>query len=163
MALESEPVTVTAPTLTVAWFHDPAEPEATARGFRWNGGGRGEEAGVIGQGIMLAGRRLPVYEFSQRATRSVSIPLVLPNVDSRPPVDGGWGDDWQGDLDYLAAMLESRRAWVYRDDRSRLLYGVLLSLPYSDQSYGTTVEVGMSATDFDESAFYTTFTALAEA
>lgn len=160
MALESEPVVVTAPTLTVVWIHDPTDPEATVRAFRWNGGGRSEDHQVTGQAIVLAGRTYPVYEFAQRAQRAVNIPLLLLDVDSRLPDVGGWGDDHAGDVDYLTALLESRKAWVYRDDRGRLLYGVAFGLPWSDQPFGSSVELTLNATDFDEAAFYNPFTIL---
>lgn len=157
MALESETVTVTAPTLTVVWIHDPNDPVGTVRPFRWNGGGRNEERGVVGQGIALAGRKFPVFEFAPRSTRAINIPLLLPGAEFGADPRGEWGDDHPGDIDFIEALLESRRPWVYRDDRGRLIYGVAFTMPWGDEPYGSTIELQLNATDFDESSFYSSF------
>ena len=140
MALESAHVDVTAPTLTAVWIHDPEDPEATVRQFAYGASGRRDEVSVVGAGLYFVGRTLPMFDFGEHEGRSVSLTLIVP-----------YGDDWSEKIDWLETTLaRSRKAWVYRDDRGRLIYGVVLGISLSDEPFGTSVSLTIEATHYDE-------------
>jgi hypothetical protein len=135
-------VTVTAPTLVGIWIHDPDDPEATLVNFPFTDpGSRTEHLGVTGTPIRLKGRTLPVYDFSAFEDQTVAVAIDVPH-----------GPEYAEQMAWLAALVRSRESWLYRDNRSRKIYGPVVDAQLTDVQYGSRVQLSVSATEFDETA-----------
>ena len=139
MPIQSEVVTVVAPILRTVWIHDPDDPEGTVMHFRYHES-RNESNAVEVAGTVFAGRRYPVYDFGEHSTRNLDVPLQLTLYD----------DDWEQQMDYLRALLEARKAFIYRDKRGRLIYGITAGMEIGDTPIGAGVSMTIQAADFNE-------------
>lgn len=133
-------VEVTAPHLTGVWIHDNLDSGGTVRQFLTHADDRGETIDIESSEFLFAGRTQPVYQFGDFRRRTIAVTLEIP-----------WSDTWEDDLDFLIELFESRRPFVYRDNRGRLVYGVLLKLDPKDARWGTQVNVQFNSVEFDES------------
>lgn len=101
---------------------------------------RQETMAVEVEPATYAGRRYPVFNFGEHSLRQLALPMAIPFAD----------DDWEAKTGYLEALLEARKAFIYRDKRGRLIYGVTDSLDWSDIPIGTAVALKIQAAEFDE-------------
>jgi hypothetical protein len=139
MPVDSDIVSVTAPVLSAVWIHDPDDPEGTIIHYLYHES-RSDAMQVDVTGTYFAGRKYPVYDFSEHSARELSLPLVIPFAE----------DTWDTKTEYLQALLEARKAFIYRDKRARLIYGVTAGLDWGDIPVGSTVALKIQAADFDE-------------
>lgn len=103
-------------------------------------GERSEDMTVEIEPAAYAGRRYPVYDFGEHSLRELKLPLAIPFAD----------DDWETKTEYMEALLEARKAFIYRDKRARLIYGVTDGLEWGDIAIGSTVALTIQAAEFDE-------------
>lgn len=101
---------------------------------------RSESMSVEVEPSTYAGRRYPVFNFGEHSLRALKLPMQIPFAD----------EDWEAKTEYLTALLEARKAFIYRDMRSRLIYGVTDGLDWNDIAIGSTVELTIQAAEFDE-------------
>lgn len=139
MPIQSTTVTVVAPILSTVWIHDPDDPEGTIQHFRYHES-RQETRAVEVAGTVFAGRRYPVYDFGEHSSLDLDVPLQLTLYD----------DDWDAQMEYLRALLEARKAFIYRDKRGRLIYGITSGLDIGDTAIGAAVTIAIQAADFNE-------------
>jgi hypothetical protein len=135
---ESAVTEFTAPVLQGVWIHDVDDPEGTIRQFMYSDRGRRNNHQVATSVLQFAGRTFPVYAYGENETRDVTMSLQVP-----------YGTTYVDDMDALAALNASRKQHVYRDGRSRIVFGNI-TVSDIDTDFGSSVDVTASAADFDE-------------
>jgi hypothetical protein len=140
MGTNSDPVEVTAPKLQGVWIHDPQDPQGTIRQYAYVNSSSVEARSLTGAALSFAGRAFPVFEFGDLQQRTQQLSLVIPG-----------GAQWEAQRASLEALLTSKRSWVYRDNRGRLIFGAVMAITETDDPRGTIVDLQLTATEFDES------------
>jgi hypothetical protein len=140
MGTLSDPVEVVAPRLQGVWIHDPQDPQGTIRQYAFINSQATEARSLTGAALSFAGRAFPVFEFGDLQQRTAQLSLMVPV-----------GTEWGAQLASLEDLLLSKRSWVYRDNRGRLLFGAVMSVSITDDPRGTVVDLTLTATEFDES------------
>lgn len=99
----------------------------TARTDDWN---------ANGALMRFAGRRLPLAEFDDTESHSVSVDLVLTKES--------------GDLKAINSLIRSKNTLCYRDGRGRKLFCQVFSLPSTDEIYGNSVSITFDEVSYTE-------------
>ncbi|MFB5189061.1 hypothetical protein [Alicyclobacillus fastidiosus] len=55
-----------------------------------------------------------------------------------------------GDLEALRSLIDRQSTLLYRDARGRKKYGVIASVPETEQTWGTQVQLTVNAVDYEE-------------
>lgn len=121
-------VTSEAVSLSGIWIHDPDDPEGTIRNYQWGKNNKADSVDVKMGAIQFIGRKHPVYEFGPYQEESVSASIVTSGVNS---------DSYQE----LRAWYEFRDTVVYRDNRARVIKGVVTSFSGQDTDVGNDVDI----------------------
>lgn len=121
--------TVTASVLDGVWLHEDADPENTLTQYLFgNKSSRTENLSVEGAEIVVLGREYPLADFGIGEERSVGIQFTIP-----------WDDGHDETVENLRALVRHRNVLCYRDNRARLVFGVLEGLTINDTMYGSEV------------------------
>jgi len=131
--------TATAPTLEGVWVHDPAFAEVTISQYPYGNVGRSEGISVESAELRFIGRALPVYDMGGFESQNLSIDIMVPA-----------GPDEQDQVDWFRTAVRNRRTLCYRDNRGRIVYGILGSIDFEDQREGTSVSFTFNTVDYSE-------------
>lgn len=135
----SQSVTVTSAPLVGVWIHDPTNPPETISNFPYGNIGRTEGLTVQSSALSFIGRSLPVYDMGGNETHSLNIDILLPS-----------GSDEQQLVEWFRKILWNRSVICYRDNRGRIVYGIIESLNLTDAREGTTVSFVLNSADYNE-------------
>lgn len=108
------------------WIHDPDDPQGTISSYRFGKDTRSDDREVKKGAIQFIGRTHPIYEFGTYQEDRVPFTVTTPGVNS---------DEYQSLIDWY----ELRKTVIFRDNRQRLVEGVLTSFSGSDTSVGNDV------------------------
>lgn len=134
----SDTISATAPSFMGVWLHDPTDPAATLRNYLFTDG-RSERLAVDVARLVVHGRRRAIAEYGDRTDDGVSVTLRIP-----------FGGDHDSLVEYLRDVVRNRRVICYRDNRGRVVFGVLLDgISPDDVRDGTTVGLEVSAVDYE--------------
>ena len=135
----SDVVSVAAPDFLGVWVHDPDDPANTVRQFMYGSRDRTQDGSVESTALQFVGRAYPVYDFGDAQAQQVSMTVLVP-----------FGDTWAADVAYLEALPAARTTICYRDNRGRVVFGVVTSTKTSDELEGTGVGLSVTRVDFSE-------------
>jgi hypothetical protein len=137
----SDVVTATAASLVGVWLHDPIDPTGTIRNYLYTDG-RSDRVASDGERLVVHGRRRAIAEFGEHEDDGVSVKLRIP-----------FSGDHDSLVGFLRDAVRNRRAICYRDNRGRVVYGVLLDgVEVADVREGSEVVLDLSAIDYDVTA-----------
>lgn len=125
-----------------AWIHDPTDPAAaqtSVQHYPYGWQGKEDETTVVAAGTHYAGRELPVYDFGEHATETLKVPIQVPS-----------GDDWLAQFTALQDLARVRRTLCVRDAVGRRVFGVIPSVPRTDEKYGTSSVLTIESVDYLE-------------
>jgi len=129
------PIVVGVVTLRGVWLHDVTDPVGTAYNFQYDGfkNVSWQPEVVL---MQFAGRKQTVVEFGESETNKISVKLQMKS----------------GDLDYamLQYLVRRKPTFCYRDGRGRKMFGVVTTLPMSDERYGYTTSIEVTENSFNE-------------
>ncbi|HEY3689653.1 MAG TPA: hypothetical protein VGL46_05045 [Pseudonocardiaceae bacterium] len=120
------------------WIHDPADPIDTVRQFVYGKATRSATIALETQGHNYAGRVYPVYDYGDYQNDQFPVSLDVP-----------FGATWAADIAALQTFAEYRQTLVIRDNRGRVLYGVMTAYSEKDEEWGTTVSFTFIRVDQD--------------
>lgn len=133
----SSAISATASTLFGVWVHDPTDPSGTIRAFP-HAGSRSEPRSVAAEKLIVHGRRRPIAEFGEHDDDGLAVTLFVP-----------FGGDHADGVQFWRDALTNRRVICYRDNRSRVVFGVLLDgIEPSDERAGTSIAVKLTEVDY---------------
>jgi len=132
---DSEPVTATIGILGV-WMHDPDDPEGSIQNYPYGSAQRGTEYDAMGSGTFYAGRAHPVFDFGEHEAETVGVTIDVPH-----------GTSYRADLDSLKAFAASKKALWFRDNRGRVVYGLVQDFSVNDQPWGASVSFTVEQSD----------------
>lgn len=135
----SDTTTVTATALTGVWIHDPTLADTTISNYPYGNIGRTEGISVQSQALRYIGRAMPVYDMGGFESQTMGIDILIPA-----------GPDEQSIVDWFRSAVRNRRTLCYRDNRSRLIYGVISDISFADIREGTEVTFSFETVDFNE-------------
>lgn len=121
--------------LSGVWVHDPDDPVGTIQHFIYDGMGSGETNEQQVELLRFAGREKPVPRFGDSISFGVTQTLQLPND--------------LNDRQRLKSLFV-KKVLCYRDTFGRKLFGVLASLPVTDDLTLSSAEISLTATDHSE-------------
>lgn len=125
----SATATITAPSLIGVWVFDPTDPDETERQFI-HADGRTESIEPMSSEFYVAGREDPVIEFGEATVAGLDVTVFIP-----------FGPDHDAGVQWWRDAVNARRAICYRDNRGRLMYGVLRALSPVDGRAGTALGI----------------------
>ena len=131
--------TTVAPTLTGVWIHDPTASEETISNFLYGNVGRTEGIAIEATALRFIGRAMPVYDMGGFESQELDIDITIPN-----------GPDEQDQVEWFRTAVRNRRTLCYRDNRSRLHYGVVSTISFTDKPEGTGVSFTFHTSDYTE-------------
>ncbi len=122
--------------LTAVYLHDVKDPVGTVHRFKYDGSGRDASWQPEATMMQFAGRTRPVAEFGESEEGRISVQLQM----------------LRSDLDYskLQTLIKSKSTLCYRDGRGRKMFGVVLSLPERDETFGYTKTIEVIETAYSE-------------
>jgi hypothetical protein len=128
-----------APLLMGVWIYDPLTPDASEVNYLYTKT-RTEQTAIASAKTQLQGRTNPLIEFGTPAERSVSVAIRIPIDASHDAA-----------VEYLRNLYLNRRAFVYRDNRSRIVFGALADAPGITDAADGGSEVTLKVTRIDYS------------
>lgn len=131
--------TTVAPKLMGVWLHDPQDPSDTITQFPYGNIGRTEGLSVASKAISYVGRALPVYDMGEFETQELGINIIIPS-----------GSDEQDLVEWFRRAVRSRRVLCYRDNRGRLVYGIIGEISFTDVREGTSVQFTFNTSSYSE-------------
>lgn len=134
---DSEVYTVLTDSMVGVVILDPDDPSESAKSYIYGQIGRTEDIamGVVEQ--MYVTERRPEYSFSGSAVITLQLLITIP-----------WDEDHDAQVDSLRNFIRQKKSLVYRDNRSRFLYGVLTNVSIVDSRVGTEVSADLTVTEF---------------
>jgi hypothetical protein len=120
---------------TGVWLHDTTDP-STLHQFKYDGDGRSENWQPTAAMMQFAGRKLPIAEYDDSETRSITVNLKMRKYDT--------------DKEMLEKLIRSKNTLCYRDGRGRKMFCHALQLPISDEVYGNTVSITFEEVSYTE-------------
>lgn len=120
---------------TGVWLHDTTDP-STLHQFKYDGDGRSENWQPTAAMMQFAGRKLPIAEFDDFETRSITVNLKMRKYDT--------------DKEMLEKLIHSKNTLCYRDGRGRKMFCHALQLPINDEVYGNTVSITFEEVSYTE-------------
>ena len=134
----SDIVTATAPLLVGVWAHDPEDAGGTIANYLHTGE-RAETLAPDVTSFNVAGRERAIVEFGEHTGGGIDTSVVVP-----------FGGDHDGLVEWWRRAARNRRPICYRDNRSRVLYGVMLEgVSVTDERLGSTVSVKLTEVDYE--------------
>lgn len=121
------------------WIHDPDDPDGTIRNYPY-GTGRSDDSVSFSEGLYYAGRMYPVYDFGDKHTETLTVPIQVPFIS----------DTWREDVTDLFMLCHSMTTLCLRDARGRRVFGVVTGVSRNDQSWGTVVQFDIIRVDYDQ-------------
>lgn len=131
-------VSTVAPTLAGVWVHAIADPGESERAYAYQSGERGETIKVASSALRFIGRRYAVIEYGDEESHELKLAVKV-------PVD----DEHDASVEALRQYTRGRRTLCYRDNRGRLIFGVIVSLALSDTRDGTNASFDFQRVDYD--------------
>jgi hypothetical protein len=122
-------------TLQGVWLHDTTDP-STLHQFKYDGDGRSENWQPTAAMMQFAGRKLPIAEYDDSETRSITVNLKMRKYDT--------------DKEMLEKLIRSKNTLCYRDGRGRKMFCHALQLPINDEVYGNTVSITFEEVSYTE-------------
>jgi hypothetical protein len=131
----------TAPILTGVWLHLIDNPTGTEQAYLYQSAVRAES--IESQSAMLAfvGRAFPVAEFGEVEVEKYKLGVKVPA-----------GDDNPAGVEALREFTRARATLCYRDNRGRVVFGVIdaATTIADDADAGTTVGLSYQRVDYTE-------------
>jgi hypothetical protein len=121
------------------WLHSPLDPAGTALNYRLGREQRSAKQSTPSALTYFAGREFPVADFAKHRSHSFSVTVDIPH-----------GETWLTDLVALQDLDIQNMTLVYRDNRSRLAFGVIGGLDEQDQNWGSRVSFEFTRVDYTE-------------
>lgn len=115
------------------WLHDPDRPQSTVKQYRFGRDVRSSSRDIGGTSLVFAGRRFPVVEYGEHQDDIISI-----------RVDVAHGETYQAELESLQEFAELKKTLVFRDNRSRVMFGTMSGFADNDQATGSEVNFDMN-------------------
>jgi hypothetical protein len=136
-AVDSATASATITFSSGVWLHDPNNAAATAYFFQYRDVNLSDEQKVVSGDFKFVGRTAPVVNFdATMSERTIKLRVhTLTGTNDRATLEG---------------FLYSRRTICLRDFRGRKVFGVLRTLPSTDERYGRYIDVELTATAFTE-------------
>lgn len=119
------------------WLFDPTYPAGTSVQYLYGNVGRAEDLNVENAALQFIGRTSPVIDFGQSEGQTLGLSFVIP-----------YSDTYAAEVAGFRSMVRNRRTLCYRDNRGRILWGVLTGIGVTDTRSGTAV-----TTTFTQNAF----------
>jgi hypothetical protein len=138
---ESTSQSAVASTLLGAWIHDVTDPAGTLVQYLYTGSGRTETIGVDGTAMDTIGRSYPIVEFGIAENSTLDLSFQIPYEDN---------ENIQDAVDHFRDLVNNRNTLVYRDNRGRLVYGVVTDLTITDEKWGQSVSFKLQASNYLE-------------
>lgn len=135
---DSDPQTSSV-ALEGVWLNDPEDAEASASNFIYGKAARSFSHAHQSDAIHYAGRMYPVVDYGEQVDDTYDVALQVPH-----------GTDWVTKLEELTSFTALHRTILFRDNRGRVVYGVLSGYAETDTEWGTQVGFQMHRVDFDE-------------
>jgi len=111
------------------WIHQADGGfDFTVYNFPYGENARDTTIDAHGAGAFYAGRTAPVMDFGEHLSTVVSCAIDIPN-----------GSTYRTELDALEAFARSKVALWFRDNRSRVIHGVMEGFKHRDAGWGSTV------------------------
>lgn len=126
-------------TLQGVWFFDPSSPRATSTQYLYGNVGRGEGLNVESAALQFIGRTSPVIDFGQSEGQTLALTFTIPYSDTHTAEVAGF-----------RTLVRNRRTLCYRDNRGRILWGVLTGLGITDARHGTVIGTTFTTNAFTE-------------
>jgi len=123
-------------TFEGVWLHDVSDPVVTVHNFVWDGSGRSLDWAPEAAMMQFAGRKSASVEFGEAEEESISAQLQMLR-DSE-------------DYAKLDALIKLKSTLCFRDGRGRKMFGVVLSLPWKDNTFGNNITVQINKTSYEE-------------
>lgn len=133
---DSDVYTVTTGQLLGVVIADPSSP-GSGHTYLYGNIGRAETLTVGAYGTRYLTQPKQEFSFSDNEDNTVSLNILIPFSDTH-------------DLDVQAMrnFVRRRKVLLYRDNRGRLLYGVLLNVDIADAPEGTYVSGTLNVSDY---------------
>lgn len=122
-------------TLKGAYIHDPLDAETSVYHFEYNGTGAESEYTPETAVLKFAGRRRPVVQYGSYADFAINVTLQA-SRDTTPMLK-------------LREFVANRTPIVYRDDNGHFLYGVIQTLPITQEYAVSTANITITEIDYD--------------
>ena len=119
------------------WLHDE-EGTIGPHNFPYGSSARDTSIDTMGTGTFYAGRVAPVFDFGEHESNVVGVSVDVPH-----------GPDYRASLALLEEFARSRRPVWFRDNRGRVVYGVMRSFKHTDEAWGSVVSFNVEAVHRD--------------
>lgn len=131
--------------LVGVWIHDPDDPVGTVQSYPFGASARERTVDTMPAGNYYAGRQSPVVDFGEFEAEGISFSVQIPH-----------GPTWRTDVARVRALASQKQTMLYRDNRGRVLPGVLSGYREQDQDWGTVVSFVVTRVDFPAPAVVVT-------
>jgi len=118
------------------WLHDPEDPVGTIQNYPYGSASRERSVDAMGAGTYYAGRTSPVVDYPEHEEEAVAFSVQIPH-----------GATWRADVERARALASAKRTMLFRDNRGRLIPGVLSGYRETDQAWGTAVSFTVTRVD----------------
>jgi hypothetical protein len=118
------------------WIHDPDDPAGTIQNYPYGASARERTVDTMPAGNFYAGRQSPVVDFGEFEGEAVSFTVQIPH-----------GATWRDDVARVRALASQKQTMLYRDNRGRVLPGILSGYREADQDWGTAVSFTVTRVD----------------
>lgn len=129
---DSVPVSTTLP-LRGVWIHDPLDAPGSISSYPYGASQRDTSIDAMGAGAFFAGREAPVFDYGEHIDEITGCTVDVPH-----------GTTYRADLAKLRAFAKSKRAFWFRDNRGRVVFGTMSNFKETDQDWGSTVSFNMT-------------------
>lgn len=119
------------------WLHDPDDAEGTITQYRFGRATRSTSIDTKPEGITLAGRERPIFDFGEHTEQEYSIKIQMPETETT-----------QEDLQTLIDFAEAKKTLYLRDNRGRAAYGIIDGFTIDDADWGSEVSFNFIAADY---------------
>ncbi len=119
------------------WLHDPDDAEDTIVQYRFGRASRGTSIGTMPEGITLAGREFPIFDFGEHTSQVYSIKIDMPESETT-----------QADLQTLIDFANTKKTLYLRDNRGRAAYGIIDGFSIGDTEWGSEVSFSFITSDY---------------
>lgn len=136
MAFEDSSTETEELDLTGVWIHDPDDPEGTVKTYKHGQAQRASQIETLGTEQRFAGREKPVVDYGEHTSRFYSITINLFESLTH-----------QDEVAELTSFAELKKALVLRDNRGRVMTGIMYGFVVHDAKWGSAVQFSFREVD----------------
>lgn len=122
------------------WLHKPSDPANTIENFLYGKNQRGDQHQSYSQLTHFAGREYPVADFAKYHDHVFNVTVDIP-----------FGEDYDSKRDAIMGLEQGHETLVYRDNRRRNSFGILVNMSLTDTEWGTSASFDFTRVDYAES------------